>query len=198
MRRTNNPRSTLAAVLAMALIPLAACTDSDPSPVQMPTTGVSAPAPVPSSPPSVSSAAPVTPADAKQQALAAYLGMQDAFAAASRTSDPDYPDLRKYTTGTALDLFTTALTKRKKQGVVTRGDTISHAKVTSVSPAKAPTQAVIEDCMDTRKTALYKANGDPVSSEKGGFRLALADLKFTNGAWKVTALAVRGVGSCRP
>ncbi|MFI1996825.1 hypothetical protein [Actinoplanes sp. NPDC020271] len=179
---------------------LAACGKGSSPPVELPTSGSSAPAAGTSSPspPPPSSAAPLTPDEAREQALAAYTGMQDAFEKAGRTSDPDDPDLRKYTTGAALDLFTTALAKRKKEGVVSRGDTINHAKVTSVSPAKAPTAAVVEDCMDTRGTALYKSNGDPVSSEKGGFRLALADLKLANGAWKVTQLAVREVGSCKP
>ena len=193
MRRTT-PLSILA--VALLLTGVTACTDSDP-PIEMPTGGSSATTLAPSSPSPVSSAAPVTAEEAKRQALNAYLGMQAAFEVAGRTSDPDYPDLRKYTTGAALDLFTTALTKRKKQGVVTRGGTVSHAKVTSLSPPKSPTLAVVQDCMDTRQTALYKTNGDPVPQDKGGFRLALADLKLADGAWKVTALAVRGVGSCK-
>jgi hypothetical protein len=197
MRRTN-PGPILAVALAMAVTTLAACTDRDPPPVEISSSSSSAPAPAPSSPLPASSAAPVTPEEAKQQALVAYMGMQEAFDAAGQTSDPDYPDLRRYTTGSALDLFTTALTKRRKEGVYTRGQTVSHAKVTELSPAKAPTKAVVEDCMDTRKTVLYKANGEPVSSDKGGYRLAIADLKITEGVWKVAALAVQEVGSCRP
>ena len=194
MRRTAS-RSTLAAkVLLLAL--LAACDDSSP-PVEMPTAATSAPASASPSPSPVPSAAPVTAEEAKQQALEAYLGMQTAFAAAGKISDPEYPDLRKYTTGAALDLFTTALAKRKQEGIFARGGTINHAKVTEISPAKAPTKALIQDCMDTRKTGLYKPNGDPVPQDKGGFRLALADLKLVGGTWKVTDLAVRKVGSCK-
>jgi len=197
MKRTN-PGPILAAALAMAVTTLTACTDRDPPPVEIPTANSSVPAPTPSTPSPTPSATPLTAAEAKQQALVAYMGMQTAFAAAGQTSDPDYPDLRKYTTGAALDLFTTALAKRKKEGVLSRGETVNHAKVTAVSPAKAPTKAVVEDCMDTSKTELYKANGGPVSQDKGGFRLALANLELANGSWKVTDLAVRGVGSCKP
>lgn len=197
MRRTRS-RPTVAGALAITLLTLTACFDSDPPPADIPITSSPAPAPAPSSPSPAPSVTSMTAEEARQQALAAYMGMQDAFEAAGRTSDPDYPELRKYTTGAALDLFTTALTKRKKEGILASGGTVHHAKVTAVSPAKEPTSAVVEDCMDTRKTALRKANGDPVPQDKGGYRLALADLKRADGIWKVTALAVREVGSCRP
>ena len=52
--------------------------------------------------------------------------------------------------------------------------------------------------MDTSKTSLYKANGQPVPQDKGGYRLTLVDLRRLDGAWKVTTLAIRKPGTCKP
>jgi hypothetical protein len=190
-------RSALAVALLLTAS-LAACTDDPSPPVAVPTADTPAPAPASSSPSPAPSAAPVTPEEAKRQALETYLGMQAAFEEAGRAGDASFSTLQQYTTGAALDLLTTALINRKKEGVLARGETVHHAEVTAVGPAKAPTKATVQDCMDTRKSSLFKPNGDPVPQDKGGFRLALSDLKRTEGTWKVTTLAVREVGSCKP
>jgi hypothetical protein len=196
MRRTT-ARSRLAGALALVAL-LAGCAEGE-SPPPTGTSASSPPAavPTPSSPSPAPPTAPVTAEEAEQQVLDAYMGMQAAFAEASKTSDPDYPDLRKYTTGSALKLFQTALAQRKKDGIIARGGTINHPKVTELSPVDAPTKALVTDCMDTRNGSLYKPSGEPVPQDKGGFRLALADLERSDGTWKVTALAVREVGTCK-
>ncbi|GAA0447913.1 hypothetical protein Aca07nite_73420 [Actinoplanes capillaceus] len=186
-------RLSLALALTMALT---ACGQDDSAPSATPTSLTLSAPPASVAPAPTPSAVPTTAGDAKQQILDAYMGMQAAFAEAGKTSNPDYPGLRTYTTGSALDLFRTALAQRKKDGVLARNGTVNHPEVIEMSPTKEPTKAVVQDCMDTRKGSLYKPNGDPVPQDKGGFRLALADLERIDGTWKVTDLAIREVGTC--
>ena len=193
MKRTGSRLGLTTAVALTAL--LVACTDGKDPPTALPTTG--APAPTFASPSSAPSAGAETPEQAKQLAIDTYLGMQTAFSKAGQIGDPAYPDLPRYATGGALDLLTTALTNRKKEGILARGETVHHPKVTTVSPPDAPTKASVQDCMDTSMSSLYKPNGDPVSQDEGGLRLALANLERTGGIWKVTTLAVREPGTCR-
>ncbi|GIH10051.1 hypothetical protein Rhe02_81180 [Rhizocola hellebori] len=137
-----------------------------------------------------------TPESASQQAVDAYIALQNAFSAASRMGDPSYPDLAKYGTGDALALYTDALNASKVKGLLGRGQAIFHPRVTALSPPVAPTKVSIEDCMDTSATSQYKANGDPYQDTPGGRRLVFAEVEFHDGTWKVFSLAVRGVGSC--
>jgi hypothetical protein len=184
------------AVVALSALLTAACHGSQPPPTATPTTG--SPASAPASPSTSPSASTETPDQAKQNALAAYLGLLDAFEHAGRVGDPASPDLPKYATGEVLTRLTTALADRKKDGILGRGQTIHHAIVTSIGPPAAPRTAQVQDCMDTSKTSLYKANGQPVPQDKGGYRLTLADLRRLDGAWRVTTLAIRKPGSCKP
>ncbi|KAB1109125.1 hypothetical protein F6X54_20225 [Micromonospora aurantiaca] len=193
MKRTASQWGLAAAVALAAL--LTACTDDRASPPATPT--LSAPSPEPASPSSAPPASAETPEQAKQRALDTYLGMQAAFAKAGRIGDPTNPDLSTYATGAALDRLTTALKNRKKDGILARGETVHHPKVTTVSPPDAPTKASVRDCMDSSKSSLYKPNGDAVPQDKGGLRLALATLERTGGTWKVTTFAVREPGTCK-
>jgi hypothetical protein len=186
----------LAAVALPAALLIAACHGGTPQPVVAPTTG--GPATGSASPSASTSASAETPDQAKQHALAAYIGLLDAFEHAGQVGDPASPDLPKYATGEVLTRLTTALANQKKNGILGRGQTIHHATVTSIGPPDAPTTTQVQDCMDTSKTSLYKPNGQPVPQDKGGYRLTLADLKRVNGAWKVTTLAIRKPGTCKP
>src|SRR6266498_739461 len=179
--------TTLATALAVAAT-LTACTKNEEPPVVLPsaTTAPSAPSPTTSAP-------PATP---QQQIVEAYLAMQNAFAKASETADPDYPDLSRYAAGTALTRLRDGLRSMRDKGLRARGETIFHPKVESVQPATAPSKARVRDCMDTSKAEAYKANGDPYKDTPGGLRLVIADLERTDGAWKVTGLGVHEVGSC--
>jgi hypothetical protein len=176
----------------------AACHGSEPPPIASPTTGSPASASVQPSSSASASAAAETQDQAKQDALAAYLGLLDAFEHAGQVGDPASPELPKYATGSVVNRLTTALARQKKDGILGRGQTVHHAVVTSVGPPDAPKSAQVNDCMDTRKTSLYKPDGRPVPQDKGGFRLTLADLQRVDGAWKVTTLAIREPGSCKP
>lgn len=141
---------------------------------------------------------PVDTADIEQQVLAGYLRMQRAFAKASESANPSDPDLAATTTGPALQLLRKGLTSYRNDGLRARGQTIFHPKVIELSPAKRPVKAVVQDCMDTRKSVAYKANGTPYHDTPGGYRLTLAELQLVAGTWKVSGLGIHGVGSCKP
>jgi hypothetical protein len=188
------PRTGILAAAALAAL-LAGCTHDDKTPNAPPTSA--APASASPSPSASPSAAAETPDEAKQHAIDAYLGFQNAFEKAGAAGDPDYPDLAKYSTGAALTLFTNGLKAAKAQGLLGRGQTVFHPKIASLSPPAAPTKASVQDCMDTSKTERYKADGTAFNDEPGGLRLALADVERINGEWKVTAIGIREVGSCK-
>lgn len=178
----------MASVLAVALT---ACTDTEEPPITLPsatTTTTLTPSPTASATPTT------TP---QQQALDAYLGMQNAFLKASETADPDYPELSRRTAGTALQQLKAGLTSMRNEGLRGRGEAVFQPKVESIEPASAPTKARVRDCMDTSKTQRYKANGDPYKDAPGGLRLVIADVEEVDGAWKVTGLGVHEVGSCK-
>ncbi|GAA1370189.1 hypothetical protein GCM10009661_28890 [Catellatospora chokoriensis] len=167
--------------------------------------GTSEPAATPTVEPSVTTAAPASPSptsdpqrDPARQAIDAYLVTQRAFVAASRAGDPNFPALTERTAGQALKLLQGALTTMQEQGLRGRGETLFHPAVDSMQPAQQPTKIRVRDCMDTRDSSRYKADGSAFNDAPGGFRLVLADLEITSGTWKVTGLAIHKVGSCKP
>jgi hypothetical protein len=60
--------------------------------------------------------------DPQVLARQAYLGMWQAFTAASRTADYQYPSLDRYAAGAALELLTRGLYQNYQAGIVTRGE----------------------------------------------------------------------------
>jgi hypothetical protein len=195
MKRAGSRLGQLA-VVALSASLTAACHGSEPPPTASSTTG--GPATAPASPSTSLSASTETQDQAKQNALAAYLGLLDAFEHAGQVGDPASPELPKYAADSVVNRLSTALAKQKKDGILGRGQTVHHAAVTSIGPPDAPKTAQVKDCMDTRKTSLYKPDGQPVPQDKGGFRLTLANLQRIDGAWKVTRLAIREPGTCKP
>jgi len=190
---TRTTRTTIAAAFVVLAAALTACNNDKQPTAASPTTT----APAVANPSSAQSAAPDTPELAKQKAIDAYLGMHRAFLKAGEIADPAYPDLAKYTAGAALQRLTGSLKSMQQDGLRGRGDSVFYPEIASLSPPAAPTKAQIRDCMDTSKTEVYKANGDPYQDEPGGWRLVLADVELTSGEWKVTDFAIREVGSCK-
>jgi hypothetical protein len=196
-------RTSAIACLAWALVSvlgIAGCSGT--STPQASTSGTSTPAL--GSPPSsaASSAQPgggsstTSTQDTERQVLDTYLGMQRAFDTASETADPTFPDLTRYASGSALQRLTSGLTSMRDTGLRGRGKTVFHPKVQELAPAKAPTQAKVVDCMDTRGTSVYKANGQPYQDTPGGWRLVNATVNRVGGTWKVTGVGIHEVGSC--
>jgi hypothetical protein len=81
--------------------------------------------------------------------LDAYRGMWQAYQQALLVPDPSSPDLARYATGTALSTLKQGLQSLKDQGLKGIGTTTLSPRITAVSPAKAPTDIEISDCLDS-------------------------------------------------
>jgi hypothetical protein len=151
---------------------------------------------------SPSSRAPATPADdlvaeAELAALDAYRGMWDAYVEAISIPDPGHPDLGRFAADDALRVLVDGLESVERDGLAGRGDVVLSPEVTELSPAGAPTEAEIVDCVDTSGSELYRLDGQPFDDTPGGFRRAEAMVREVDGqAWKVVGFALYGVGSC--
>ncbi|MBA8823799.1 hypothetical protein FHX42_001128 [Saccharopolyspora lacisalsi] len=124
--------------------------------------------------------------------------MWQAMTRAGHTSNWKSPELGRYAAGNALTTITRSLYADHFNDVVTRGAPENHPEVTSVAPPKAPTKVMIEDCGDSSDTLKYYEGTDkPVNDTPGGRRLITAEVKKqSDGSWKVTRFAVRGLDSC--
>jgi hypothetical protein len=198
MMRSSTAVAVFVVTVAASATVLAGCTGTSEPTVTLPGssgTGAGSSSSAGSVKPSTSSGTTST-ADTQRQVLDAYLGMQRAFDTASETADPGYPDLARFASGPALQRLTAGLTSMRNAGLRGRGKTVFHPKVQELAPAKAPTRAQVADCMDTRGTSVYKANGQPYQDAPGGWRLVNATLELLGGTWKVTGVGIHEVGSC--
>jgi hypothetical protein len=161
----------------------------------------------PSSPPSVSptspassptaAPAPPTSGDGAPTAMDAYRGMWKAYVEAIRIPDPVYPDLARYSQGDALNVWAKGLRSVQQQGLVGQGDVTLKPSVKSANPNTAPPTVEIKDCVDSSKTHLVKKDGSPYQDTPGGKRSATATVaRVSEGVWKVTQIAIYGVGTC--
>jgi hypothetical protein len=165
--------------------------------------GLGSPEPAPSSVPATSTTSSAPPSSSPSAgagaatAMDAYRGMWKAYIDAGRIPDPQYPDLTRYAQGDALTVFVKGLTSMQKDGLVGQGDVVLNPKVTTIRPNATPPTVDIEDCVDTSKSHLVKKDGSPYQDTPGGNRSAKATVaQVGEGVWKVTSLAVFGVGTC--
>jgi hypothetical protein len=133
---------------------------------------------------------------AKQAALTAYRGMWTALVDASKTSDPDAPDLRKYAQGQALKLIVSGLYTNHTQGRVAKGHVVLHPQVTQATPAGDPTQVSVSDCVDATNWLDYKTSGELWNNEPGGKHQASAVVNRTEGSWRVDSFSLKDKGTC--
>jgi hypothetical protein len=132
-----------------------------------------------------------------QAAVTAYSNMLNAFVAASNAGTDDTTELAKYTTGSALQVLSKGLSDNKAKGLHSQGTPKNEPpQVTSLAPASAPTSVSVRSCLDDSQWLLYKSDGQPANSTPGGRRLATAEVKKADGAWKVDSFGIRGVGTC--
>lgn len=133
-----------------------------------------------------------------QNALNAYRSMWKAYQEALAIPDPSYPDLARYATGAALDILTKGLRSVKDQGLKGTGVITVSPKITAVSPADAPTDIEITDCLNDADSHIVRASpGSPYNDTPGGRHMTTAAIKRQgDGTWKVADFGVRGVGSC--
>lgn len=182
-------RRLLATCLVVALV-AAGCDRGEPSspPSASPTSAVPSPTAEPT---------PSTPADGAATAMDAYRGMWKAYVAATRIPDPAYPDLARYSQGDALKVWVTGLTSVQQQGLVGQGDVTLKPSATAINPNATPPTVEIKDCVDSSNSHLVKKDGSPYQDTPGGKRSATATVaQISQGVWKVTQIAIYGVGTC--
>ena len=157
--------------------------------------GVPAPHNSPGTPPHVPSSAPVS-GSPQAQARLAYLGMWQAFVAASRTADYQSGSLARYAAGGALSVLTHGLYQNHQNGIVTRGQPALDPEVT-IAPANGNgAEADVTDCADSSHWADYYKSGKPAPGQPQGRQRIYARLQPFDGVWKVTYLAVEKEGTC--
>jgi len=139
---------------------------------------------------------PRRPATASATALTAYRDMWADLVIAAETSDYQSPLLPEHASGTALTLLVQGLARDQLHDIVTRGVTVHHPAVTSLSPANHPNRATITDCFDDSRWIEYTTSGHRAKNSPGGRRRTTADLTKTGGTWKVADLTVAGAGTC--
>jgi hypothetical protein len=125
----------------------------------------------------------------------AYLGMWQAFTAASRTADYQYPSLDRYAAGAALTLLTRGLYQNYREGIVTRGTPLHNVAVTMAKTSLGTPEAKVTDCSDTTGSGTYYKSGKPAAGGSPGRQAIYAQVQPFDGTWKVTFLVVEKAGS---
>lgn len=146
---------------------------------------------------SMSPTPPLSPVDsASRDALAAYRNMWKAFVVASRTSNPDAPQLRQYAQGQALRLIVSGLYTARDQGTVGRGDVQLQPAVTSTKSSDSPSTVAISDCVDDSKWLKYRKDGTLADKDPGGKHSTTAVVKRTSAGWKVDSFILKDKNTC--
>ena len=142
--------------------------------------------------PSTSPTPPTT--SAASAVIAAYRASWSAFEGALADANPSAPALAATMTDSQLEGVKANLLADQQQGVVGKGPTTLHPKVTAV----LGTAATVVDCAYSATELVYKATGKPVPPvtppENDG---VTATLVLSGGAWKVSKQTVTD-GKCAP
>lgn len=138
------------------------------------------------------------PDAAKQNAIAAYLGMWQDFAAAGTNSDWQSAQLGRFATDPALSNMHKALFADHTNGLVTKGNPVLNPAVDSIDSTTNPSKITIKDCGDSTHWLKYRASdGQLADNTPGGRQLIYANVqKQSDGSWKVSDYAVHDVGTC--
>ncbi len=173
--------------LAASAVLLAACSDG---PSASPDTSTR-----PSTAPSTSTSRSPSSSDPSQAAvLAAYRAAWVAFEHALADANPENPQLAATMVDPELQSVKANLLADQRQGIVGRGPTTLHPKVSAVSS----NSATVVDCAYSATELVYKATGKPVppitSPENDG---VTATLVRSGGTWKVSKQTVTD-GKCAP
>ncbi|MGH9090716.1 MAG: hypothetical protein ACRDZR_04930 [Acidimicrobiales bacterium] len=126
--------------------------------------------------------------------LAAYRAAWSAFEHALATANPEDPALATTMVDPQLKSVKANLLADQRQGIVGRGATTLHPKVTAVSA----TSATVVDCAYSATELVYQATGKPVPPvtppENDG---VTAMLVVSGGSWMVSKQTVTD-GKCAP
>lgn len=115
---------------------------------------------------------------------------------AAATADYQSPLLARHAAGAALSLLVRGLYTYRQEGLVAKGQPVTHPQVTSLSPAGDPTQATVLDCFDDTHWLVYKVSGGLENTVPGGHRRVTAVVQDLGGVWKVTQLTTGAEGTC--
>lgn len=142
--------------------------------------------------------APLSVDTAKQEAVAAYLGMWHNYAKAATTADWQSPLLNEFASGDALGAMVRGLRSDHDKGLIAKGEPTNNPSVSSVEPPSDPTKVLIADCGDSSNWLRYRADtGQLADNEPEGRRSITASVeRQPDGKWKVIGFAVMGVGTC--
>jgi dihydroxyacetone kinase len=140
-------------------------------------------------------ASATTTTDANATAvLQAYRASWSAFERALADANPADPDLAATMVDPQLQSVKANLLADQRQGIVGRGATTLHPKITALSA----TSAAVVDCAYSATELVYKATGKPVPPvtppENDG---VTATLVLSGGTWKVSKQTVTD-GKCSP
>lgn len=175
-------RSSAVAIAAVLVVTVSACTKDKRTAT-------------PVAPPS-SIATSTAPPSSEEAALRAYRGMWDAYVEAAKTSDPDAPDLRRYTSDNALKLIVSALVTNREDKKIVLGELKVEPKVTAIqADGNSPTATVL-DCVDDTKWLVHKSSGELFNDVPGGRHRTTATVKASNGEWKVGQFTLEDSGTC--
>jgi hypothetical protein len=126
--------------------------------------------------------------------LAGYRAAWSAFEDGLADADPSTPALAATMVDPQLEGVKANLLADQREGLIGRGTTTLHPKVTAVSA----TTATVVDCAYSATELLYKATGKPVPPvtppENDG---VTATLILSGGTWKVSEQTVTD-GKCAP
>ena len=126
--------------------------------------------------------------------LAAYRAGWAAFEQALATANPEDPALAATMTDPQLQRVKANLLADQRQGMVGRGTTTLHPKITALSA----TSATVVDCAYSQAELVYASTGKPVPPvtppENDG---VTATLVLSGGKWKVYKQIVTD-GKCAP
>jgi hypothetical protein len=185
MRRTRarSPFTIMVITAAATAFTVTACSSGSRAP-QAASGARSSPATAPAA------ANPSAPA---QLALAAYTAMWGDVQAVGVTSNYQDPRLAEHMQGQPLSTFRENLAEEQSKGIVGRGAPVLHPRVLRVGA----TSVDLADCLDDRAwLEVYATTGKPADAVPGGLRYVTATVTDEGGTWKVTALDVRGEGTC--
>jgi hypothetical protein len=115
---------------------------------------------------------------------------------AAETSDYQSPLLSQHASGAALTLLVQGLARDQLNGIVTRGKTIHHPQISSLTPAEKPDHASVTDCFDDTNWLEYTTTGALAKNTPGGRRATTADLVKKAGTWKVSDITIQATGTC--
>jgi hypothetical protein len=135
-------------------------------------------------------------ANANADVLRAYQSMWTALVTAAQTSDYQSPLLAEHATGAALTLLIQGLARDNLNRIVTRGKTVHHPQVATLTSAGNQSQASVTDCYDDTQWLEYTTTGALAKNNPGGRRATSANLVKKAGTWKVSQLTIQATGTC--